>query len=938
MKQFKHVLTAAMLAFAVTACDEGTGGTTEPEPVLGTVSGAVTVEGSGAGGVSVGLSGEGVQQVTVTDGNGAYTFPNIPEGSYVVSITPPEGTTFSQTAQAVSITATNPGATAGFAGEFVRTSAISGTVSSAQGPLPGVQVGLSGDESRSTQTSASGGYSFTGLKAGTYTVTITPPANVDFDVTSQSVTLGTGDAEVVSFTGTLPLQASVAIKSVTVGNTLTPVNPNAVAGLIDITVTLADPGNQVRELSVLVDGEACTGCTQSFSAPGDMDSPDLAPSGEYIFTLNTAEFANDGSVTYENGPRDISVEASTATEETVASGVSLTFANADFFAAGGSTSVERTALGPAGLTWFGGDVTVEIVPVIYSGGTVASVSVAWQNVNGVDAGCPAASTDTEAPFVFAYPNTASGAACDLAGYQSPGGTANPDNFNVVGATYAGGTAAAGLPVTALTAAVDNVAPTPGVLNLPTQSLASDCCFNSYTNAEHTWASGHGLVAGGSGTAPTDAGVGGIGATWHAGAATLTTAQLAALDPSTDASGLAESGTNGAYSVVAVVTDALENAATLRLAVNGPNTAANALGATFGIDNTAPTAAYAAGSVGDMTINPAGSYIGAATDAGTTASGFGPTPWRARLYGNFSMATVGTGTGTNCFYGTAAGGMCQVALSNGTDAIPVAAADESYWTDERWVIDAAGNKSVVLTRTHLDDLTIPTVSNVAIPASITGWAPTTYTATAADNVDLAFNQPSNFYAGFTSFWQMGPGMQIGPGFVDPPITAATISETFNQVVGVESSTAGNLPANNMGSATSVRFVVNDVAGNLSAQVNTYAAGTVPAGTSFVGTGTTGALLSAPAAPVNICNGLGAVACPAGTNTSATVTYTTTGPSGTYAWPCTGELRLYQFDGVSVPTKFDLIGTFGAPSLTDTGAVRTWSASTVYDGLVLPAGNV
>jgi hypothetical protein len=204
MKQFKYLFTAAMMAFAVTACDEGSGGTA---PVTGTITGAVTVEGAGQGGVTVTLTGgtASVPQTTTTDGSGNYNFPNVPEGTYVVSITPPDGTTFGTTAQGVTISPTSTGATASFAGEFIRTSAISGSVAAGGVGLEGVGVALTGGETRSTSTGANGAYSFSGLRAGAYTVTITPPSDVEFTVTSQNVQLGSGDAQVVNFIGEVGL-------------------------------------------------------------------------------------------------------------------------------------------------------------------------------------------------------------------------------------------------------------------------------------------------------------------------------------------------------------------------------------------------------------------------------------------------------------------------------------------------------------------------------------------------------------------------------------------------------------------------------------------------------------------------------------------------------------------------------------------------------------
>ncbi len=80
-----------------------------------------------------------------------------------------------------------------------RTSIISGTATSNQGPLQRMQVTLAGTDTGFTKTSASGHYSFTRLWAGPYTVTIDPPEEVECTITSQNLVLGIGEAETVNF-------------------------------------------------------------------------------------------------------------------------------------------------------------------------------------------------------------------------------------------------------------------------------------------------------------------------------------------------------------------------------------------------------------------------------------------------------------------------------------------------------------------------------------------------------------------------------------------------------------------------------------------------------------------------------------------------------------------------------------------------------------------
>ncbi|MBU0991221.1 MAG: carboxylesterase family protein [Proteobacteria bacterium] len=57
------------------------------------ISGKVTLDGEGVQGVSVALSGNGVQKTVTTNKNGYYEFRNIAKGLYKVSVLPPEGYT-----------------------------------------------------------------------------------------------------------------------------------------------------------------------------------------------------------------------------------------------------------------------------------------------------------------------------------------------------------------------------------------------------------------------------------------------------------------------------------------------------------------------------------------------------------------------------------------------------------------------------------------------------------------------------------------------------------------------------------------------------------------------------------------------------------------------------------------------------------------------------
>lgn len=79
---------------------------------------------------------------------------------------------------------------------------ISGTVTGNGNAVGDATLTLTGPMSMSTTTGAGGAYSFTGLPAGAYTVTVSTPLNITFPAPTQSVTLAHGQAATVHFAGT----------------------------------------------------------------------------------------------------------------------------------------------------------------------------------------------------------------------------------------------------------------------------------------------------------------------------------------------------------------------------------------------------------------------------------------------------------------------------------------------------------------------------------------------------------------------------------------------------------------------------------------------------------------------------------------------------------------------------------------------------------------
>ena len=140
--RFLSLTGIVLIAALTTACGED-----PPVPVEGSVSGTVTLEGAGLSDVTVDLSGG---ESTSTGGDGTYSFSNVIEGSYTVTISGyPADAEFSETSQSVSINEANRSPTADFAGTYTRTSSVTGTVTVEGMGLGGIMVVLTGMESQS---------------------------------------------------------------------------------------------------------------------------------------------------------------------------------------------------------------------------------------------------------------------------------------------------------------------------------------------------------------------------------------------------------------------------------------------------------------------------------------------------------------------------------------------------------------------------------------------------------------------------------------------------------------------------------------------------------------------------------------------------------------------------------------------------------------------
>ena len=152
-KRFRFLTLAALLVLPLAACDEGDDSVAPT--ATGSVTGAVTIDGTGQAGVTVSLSNG---KTATTNSSGQYTISDVALGSYTVSITgQPADAAFPSTTQAAVISTAGQVVTVNFAGSRIRTSSIIGAVTGSGGvALANVTVALSGTETRSTTTSAQG--------------------------------------------------------------------------------------------------------------------------------------------------------------------------------------------------------------------------------------------------------------------------------------------------------------------------------------------------------------------------------------------------------------------------------------------------------------------------------------------------------------------------------------------------------------------------------------------------------------------------------------------------------------------------------------------------------------------------------------------------------------------------------------------------------------
>ena len=213
-------ITTLVLAGAfASACNESL-----VAPVVGSIQGTVTVDGTGLDGVTISL---GSGATVTTSGGGSYAFNSVMAGTHTVTISgfPPEAD-FPQATGTATISTSGQTVVVDFSGAYIRNATIVGAVTIAHRRFGGtyehiglkdVTVSASGVESKTATTDADGNFVLSGLRGGSYTVMISgyDDAMYVFDNTSESVSIGGSESKEVSFggmTAPLPGQAEFMVR------------------------------------------------------------------------------------------------------------------------------------------------------------------------------------------------------------------------------------------------------------------------------------------------------------------------------------------------------------------------------------------------------------------------------------------------------------------------------------------------------------------------------------------------------------------------------------------------------------------------------------------------------------------------------------------------------------------------------------------------------
>ena len=436
-KLLRFVCVALLTGAIVVACDDDDVVTpvapapVAPAPIFGSVSGTVSVEGSGLPGVSVNLLGAASQSAT-TGTSGGYSFGNVPAGTHSVQISgAPVDVAFVSPSSVVTIATSGQTATADFSGNYIRTSSITGSVTAGgegvvatvtatgAGMLMSVQAAVGSSDSN-------GDFTLPGLRAGTYHVAISDFGDIDFPVTTRDVTVGVGLSANVSFSARGEDPVSDAFLYITELTDGTPLD-DTYSGRVTAEVDIERGDARFEKITLYVDGAKVD--SQSFgltSAPAE--DAELAAAQQIPFSLSfdSGEYdetgdeigAEIGDVTYPNGDHAIVVGLTVrgSTAEAFSNRREIEFDNKDGVHVVVSGQTRLPMIGQDGGYWYGGPgagFNLTAFPVTYSGRSVPSVTLREEFCGANDA-----EALTAAPYAFTP---------DCGGHEGP---VEPNSFSI----------------------------------------------------------------------------------------------------------------------------------------------------------------------------------------------------------------------------------------------------------------------------------------------------------------------------------------------------------------------------------------------------------------------------------------------------------------------------------------------------------------------------
>jgi hypothetical protein len=257
----------------------------------------------------------------------------------------------------------------------------------------GVAVALTGDANGATETGPGGAYSFMNLVPGSYTITITPPAETTFDVVAKNIDVAEGENGVVNFAGQGPTEpAKLSIQSITAGGA--PIVLTNVMGQIEITLNVTRGDRELDHVDVLIDDAVVASQTFAVAA-----GPAEAVGEEEVITLNvpTRQVRMVGDlyvpVVYNGGAiisanlYEVDAEAPVPSNE-----VPVVMNNADALMLGSPSFTPDTSdpnVTVGGNTWYTGNATF-VGPQYLSFSTAVPTAVNWADAGS--AGCTVASS------------------------------------------------------------------------------------------------------------------------------------------------------------------------------------------------------------------------------------------------------------------------------------------------------------------------------------------------------------------------------------------------------------------------------------------------------------------------------------------------------------------------------------------------------------------